>query len=103
MTLSLLLLLLSYMQEMSTWLHVIFYIFVDRVGLTFTLGSGSSNNTATFPHAPDITPTSMAYKLLISTSYNADYTITFKTISLAIEITSRNITHINAALYSDYI
>lgn len=71
--------------------------------MTFSSGFGSSNDTTTFPHAPDITPTSMAYKLLISTSYNADYTITLKTISLAIEVTSKNLTHINAALYSDYI
>lgn len=64
----------------------IFYVNLDTCVLTFSgsPGSGPGNNTATFPHAPDIAPTSMAYKLLVSTSYQADYTITFKTISLAI-------------------
>ena len=67
------------------WLHVrIFLINLDPVGLTFTGGFGIANNTSTFPHAPDITPTSMNYKLLISTSYNADYTISNNTISISI-------------------
>jgi hypothetical protein len=57
---------------------------LDGVGLTFSSGTGVGNYSTSYPHSPSINPTSINYKLLISTSYGADYTLTNRTISISV-------------------
>jgi hypothetical protein len=73
------------MSEISIWGDVgNLFNYLDQVGFRFNAGFGPSNTSSTFAHAPDINPTSINYKLLISTSYNVDYTISSNTISISV-------------------
>lgn len=57
---------------------------LDGVGLTFSSGTGVGNYSMSYPHSPSINPTSINYKLLVSTSYSADYIIINDTISISV-------------------
>jgi hypothetical protein len=55
---------------------------VDQVGLTFTAGSGPLNVTGNFAHSPDISPTSINYRMFGSTGFGSDYVVSLNTLSM---------------------